>query len=172
MEGHLSRLSQINPCRGSCLPQVPSGRTTTPRTGLGRCSGHTCVFIGGGRAAPPRRVRAATATHARRSALTVTPAAPSRVERGARGSDGSWRAGARHPGRLCSSAALPEQLGLGRRATAARVRASSRQVVAGRRGMRDALPPPSARLPVSGHRKAEGAGRRTSWGGAGRRPLE
>ncbi|XP_026643414.1 tudor domain-containing protein 5 isoform X2 [Microtus ochrogaster] len=44
MEGHLSRLSQINRCSGSCLPQVPAGRTTPRRTGLGQCSGHTCVF--------------------------------------------------------------------------------------------------------------------------------
>lgn len=156
-------------------PAGARGREDPARTGMGRCSVHTCVFPRLHRrwvrqpAAPPWRVRAATATHACRSELTVTPAAPSRVERGALGgSDGPWCAGARHPGRLCSSVALPEHPGQRYRNGSAGV--GERQTGSGGQ-QRDALPPPSARLPVSDHGKAEGTGRRTSWGGEGRRPL-
>lgn len=146
-------------------PAGARGREDPARTGMGRCSVHTCVFPRLHRrwvrqpAAPPWRVRAATATHACRSELTVTPAAPSRVERGALGgSDGPWCAGARHPGRLCSSVALPEHPGLGRRATAALVWASVRQVVAGSRGMRYRRPPHAFPSRITGRPRGQAGG--------------
>lgn len=118
-------------------------------------SAHGCR--GGGRgipAAPPRRGRPASATPARRAPLTVTPAAPSRVERGARGPTARGAqardtlAGSASPWPSRSTPGLggaQRQRGCGRASPESR-----RQVVAGRRGMRYRRPQHASPSQVTG----------------------
>lgn len=111
-------------------------------------------------AAPARSGRRGSASPAptrRVSANRHTGRAPSRGT-WRTGLDGPRCAGARDPRRLDFSAALQERPGLGLRATAAWVRGSEAgEPQPGSGGpQRDALPPPSARLPDSGHGKSAG----------------
>lgn len=164
--GHLSWLSPIRRSLGrrSRLPQVPGGGARPLGTSGGR-SGGVCVFPtaqGGGRCGRLQRRPGPGAS--------VSPTPTQRVSAnrhtGRASSRGTWRtgpdgprcAGARDPRRLGFSAALPECPGLGRRATAARVRGSEAgKPQPGSGGpQRDALTRSSARLSDSGRGKSTG----------------
>lgn len=165
---HLSWLSRNRRIlrRRPRLPQVPGGGARPLGTSGGR-SGGVCVFPPhpeGGRhcrlPAPPRRGSRASASPAPTRRVSANRHTGRASARGTwcTGPDGPRCAGARDPRRLGFSAALQECPGLGRRATAARVRGSEAgKPQPGSGGpQRDALTPSSARLSHSGHRKSMG----------------
>lgn len=162
----MSWLSGIHRClrRGPHLPQVPGGWARR----LGAGGRGPAALASSGRAgrrpaqqvaAPPRSGRPRPHPHPHGGApLTVTPAAPHRVERGAR--DQAARGAQAHE-TLAGSASprpfrsVPDLGGAQRqRGCEGARRASRSQVVAG--PQRDALPLSSTGLPDSGQGKSAG----------------